>query len=117
MKGKVKYYECLNCGFKTIPDTKGKFVSCDCKQLAFTGTNFSMKVIGNKKHLKVVKEEKSTEIFIYRVKRKSDGSYYNSRGEFNNCGRFYQRVPSMKWPSLKYAGECEIEKYRIEKVL
>lgn len=109
---KVLYYECKSCGTQIPPNTGGSFMTCKCRKIAIDGDGIIARIFtGSKPYLKTVMKPE-VDKFVYRIKQVKTGLFFLGRGQFGKNGRYYGRVPSLKW--VKYHGECIIEKYRIE---
>lgn len=111
----VLYYECNYCGTQIPPDTKGVFIGCKCGKVAVDGDGIIARIKAHASDYTVV-SEKPKDKFVYRIKQVRTGRFYAGRNQFTNGGRYYGRVPSLKWVN-SYHGECVIEKYKIEKVI
>jgi hypothetical protein len=111
----VLYYECKYCGTQIPSDTKGVFIGCKCGKIAVDGNSMIARIRGSMNDYVAV-GELPKEKFVYRIKQIRTGLFFLGRGQFGTVGRYYGRVPSLKW--LKsWHGECVIEKYKVERVI
>ena len=117
---RILYYECKRCGTKILPNTGKVMVGCKCGKFAIDGSEYYTRILGNSAYIKEVKEEQKP-AFVYRVRIVETGLFYaGSWTSPNRTGKFYSRVPSLKWPGVKRLasmyGECVIDKYSVELV-
>jgi hypothetical protein len=116
---RILYYECKKCSTILEPNTSKKLKFCKCGKIGIDGSYASSRVVGDKKFLLCITEEK--EEYIYRIKNLASGLFFNpyswpKKAHFDAIGKFYNRKPSPKWGNSLGEGECVVEKYKIEKV-
>jgi len=116
----VLYYECKKCSTIIEPNTSKKLKFCKCGKIGIDGTFVNSRVVGDKKFLLTITEEK--EEIVYRIKNLRTGLYYNPykyprRAHFSTTGKIYTRRPCVNWGEDVGEGECVIEKYMLQKSL
>jgi hypothetical protein len=117
---RVLYYKCKKCGSSIEPNTFKKLIFCKCGKIGIDGTRINSRVVGEKKFVENVYEEKIEH--AYRIKHVETGLYYTpynypSRAKFTERGKIYSRKPSLGWvSSIASPSECVVETYQLSLV-